>query len=203
MVNEEINDDRLLIYRNADRRKLHKRSLVGGFNHSQHEQTFCGTEYSPGSDLPRFRFEPPLRETGFSNQVDSSITANVNLLRRASGFPQGCPQDMKVLYMGVAADCEYTDTYGGSDGALRQIITDWNQASQVFQKSFNIMLAIHTINLLTECDSAVGSLPWNQKCSSSYSISQRLSDFSKWRGQPAQKDPNGLWVLVSVLYLVY
>lgn len=35
--------------------------------------------------------------------------------------------------MGVAADCEYTNSYGGQANATQQILTDWNTASALYK----------------------------------------------------------------------
>lgn len=45
----------------------------------------------------------------------------------------GCPQSQKVVYMGVAADCAYTQQYGSSQNATTQILTDWNTASALYK----------------------------------------------------------------------
>lgn len=37
--------------------------------------------------------------------------------------------------MGVAADCEYTSQYGGSQNATQQILTNWNTASALYKVS--------------------------------------------------------------------
>ena len=41
--------------------------------------------------------------------------------------------------------------------------------------------------------------PWNRDCSDSYTIKQRLSDFSMWRGKETS-DTNGLWHLMTKCY---
>ena len=49
------------------------------------------------------------------------------------GQNAGCPQSQKVVYMGVAADCEYTQQYGSSQNATTQILTNWNTASALYK----------------------------------------------------------------------
>lgn len=101
----------------------------------------------------------------------------------------------KLIVKGVAADCTFVNNLHSSpDAALKQIISDWNQASQLFETTFNVALAILTVNIQTSCDQS-NDMVWNQICAQGYSISQRLSDFSKWRGE--QKDNAGLWHLMS------
>jgi hypothetical protein len=49
------------------------------------------------------------------------------------GQNAGCPQSQKVVYMGVAADCEYTQQYGSPQNATTQILTNWNTASALYK----------------------------------------------------------------------
>ncbi len=95
----------------------------------------------------------------------------------------------------MAADCTYVAHYGDPAKAVTQIMLNWNQASQLFENTFNIALGITQLNIMTTCSTADGQL-WNRDCGGSYTISNRLNDFSKWRGaKPA--DNAGLWHLVS------
>jgi hypothetical protein len=43
------------------------------------------------------------------------------------GQTTGCPTEQRVVYMGVAADCNYVSTYGGAEEARTQILTNWNR----------------------------------------------------------------------------
>ena len=58
------------------------------------------------------------------------------------GSSAGCPTTQKVIYMGVAADCVYTGTYGGVQNASQQIITNFNTASALYKTTFNVSLGI-------------------------------------------------------------
>ena len=118
--------------------------------------------------------------------------ASNKVFRRA---PSGCPTSMKVLPMGVAADCTYVKSYGSIDKALTQILSDWNAASKIYEQAFNVQLAVVKVDIHDSCDQS-GTQPWNQPCSSSYKISTRLSDFSQWRGQ-FSNDGLGLWHLMT------
>jgi hypothetical protein len=103
-----------------------------------------------------------------------------------------------VLPMAVAADCTYTNRFGGSANALARILSNWNQASEVYEASFNVQLAVVEVKIMSGCGDFLGeSLPWNRLCSDSYSINQRLSDFSRWRGEKTEQDVAGLWHLMS------
>ena len=44
--------------------------------------------------------------------------------------------------MGVAADCVYTSTYGSTQNATQQIITNFNTASALYKSTFNVSLGI-------------------------------------------------------------
>lgn len=83
--------------------------------------------------------------------------------------------------MVAAADCTYTKYYGSIEEARYQIINDWNSASAVYEDTFNIRLGLINITIMPEECSDDTSISWNRACSSSYTISERLSDFSLWR----------------------
>ncbi|KAI8064518.1 Metallo-peptidase family M12-domain-containing protein [Gongronella butleri] len=101
--------------------------------------------------------------------------------------------------MGAAADCSYTTAYNGIRLAKSQILTDWNIASAVYERTFNISLGLIYLEMSKPgCSSATQSQAnnWNQDCSSTYTISNRLSDFSFWRGQRGD-DQASLWHLMT------
>lgn len=58
------------------------------------------------------------------------------------GQPTGCPSTPKIVYMGIAADCEYTGNYGSTQNATQQIITNLNTASALYKSTFNVSLGI-------------------------------------------------------------
>ncbi|KAG0084320.1 hypothetical protein BGZ93_008920 [Podila epicladia] len=114
--------------------------------------------------------------------------------------PEGCPTNRLVNYMGVAADCTYVQLYGGPAAARKQIFANFNTASGIYESTFNVALGIIALNIVTEgCPAApVKGEEWNQPCSTTYQIDQRLSDFSAWRGQsPRNSDGAGLWHLMT------
>ncbi|KAI9269842.1 Metallo-peptidase family M12-domain-containing protein [Sporodiniella umbellata] len=137
---------------------------------------------------------------------DSLIYENLfNIKQKSSPFdifskralPTGCPTSKKMLYMGVAADCTYTKFYKTTDGARMQIINNWNSVSSVYASSFNVGIGLINITIMdSSCPTTTTTPSWNQVCSTSYSISQRLSDFSKWRGAIGD-DGAGLWHLMT------
>lgn len=98
--------------------------------------------------------------------------------------------------MGVASDCTFTKFYKSTDGARLQIINDWNSVSSVYASSFNVGIGLINITIMDSSCPTQASPAWNRACSTSYSISQRLSDFSKWRGTIGD-DGAGLWHLMT------
>ncbi|KAF9188739.1 hypothetical protein BGZ51_000337, partial [Haplosporangium sp. Z 767] len=122
---------------------------------------------------------------------------------RAAGpdpVPEGCPINRLVTYMGFAADCTYVRSYKGVANARQQIFADINAVSGIYESTFNVALGLIALNIVPEdCPATpVKGEEWNQECSAGYSIDQRLSDFSFWRGQPARSnDGAGLWHLMT------
>lgn len=47
-----------------------------------------------------------------------------------------------MVYLGVAADCEYTGNYGTAQNATQQIISNLNTASALYKSTFNVSLGI-------------------------------------------------------------
>ncbi|KAJ7071593.1 zinc metalloprotease, partial [Mycena amicta] len=109
----------------------------------------------------------------------------------------GCPNTQKVLYMGVAADCVFTQKYGSHANATSKILNDWNSASSLYKSTFNISLGIVELQIQSEvCPTPVNnSFPWNVDCSN-VTLNDRLSLFSQWRGDKGS-DGVGLWHLMS------
>ncbi|KAL3899863.1 MAG: hypothetical protein SGCHY_001736 [Lobulomycetales sp.] len=122
----------------------------------------------------------------------------VELKKRQSSSSGECRlKDPLVLTMGVAADCTYTENFGGPAAALQRIISNWNQVSRIYENTFNIELAIVEVKIMQGCGNYQGEeLPWNQPCSDSMSINERLSAFSQWRGTNGGQD-TGLWHLMT------
>ncbi|KAI3653291.1 hypothetical protein MP228_001238 [Amoeboaphelidium protococcarum] len=107
----------------------------------------------------------------------------------------GCPTAKKILYMGVAADCSYIQRLGGSEqDAKDQILSSFNTVSAIYEETFNIYIGLVNITTFPTCGG--DNVDFNQAFSAPYTISKRLSDFSKWRGDLS--DPTaGLWHLMS------
>ncbi|KAF9263096.1 hypothetical protein L218DRAFT_928310 [Marasmius fiardii PR-910] len=113
------------------------------------------------------------------------------------GNRDGCPTSQKILYMGVAADCEYVTRYGTKENATQRILSDWNAASSLYKTTFNVSLGIVELQVQSpDCPAqADPNLPWNVNCEGA-ELDNRLSTFSQWRGNKGN-DSIGLWHLMS------
>lgn len=123
--------------------------------------------------------------------------AGVNLVS-SIGSTAGCPTTRKVALVGVATDCTYTQSFNSSANQTRDnVIRQMNSASELFESTFNISLGLANL-VVTEpnCPTTPQqATPWNQACSDSVKIQDRLNLFSGWRGQ--QKDDYSHWTLLS------
>ncbi|CCA69414.1 related to ADAM protease ADM-B [Serendipita indica DSM 11827] len=119
------------------------------------------------------------------------------------GQTAGCPTTQQIIYIGVAADCTYTQSNGGNTNATQSILRTFNTVSLLYKSTFNISLGIVELQISDPtCPTSDPTNPWNVPCGS-VSLNERLSLFSAWRGQkfdalsnPAS-DPTGLWHLMS------
>jgi hypothetical protein len=107
----------------------------------------------------------------------------------------GCPANRRLLLMAVAADCSYVQDKGGRAAALKSILSIWNTVSGVFEDTFNVQLGVAKVIIQENCTPDDPNLRWNRDCDSSYGITNRLSDFSLWRG--TQSDNFGLYHLMT------
>jgi hypothetical protein len=117
-------------------------------------------------------------------------------LRSTIGNTAGCPTTRKVALVGVATDCTYTASFDSQDEARSNIIKQFNTASDVYEKTFNITLGLRNLTISdAECPGSVlAATPWNIPCGNA-TITDRLNDFSQWRG--SRNDSNAYWTLLS------
>lgn len=132
-------------------------------------------------------------------QIDGTTGGNgagVNLANTI-GSTDGCPTTRKVALVGIATDCTYRAEFDSESDMRENIIDMVNRASALYEDTFNISLGIQ--NLTTqppECPgTAPESVPWNVPCSDDVDLSDRLTLFSRWRGQ--FEDNNAYWTLLS------
>jgi hypothetical protein len=71
-----------------------------------------------------------------------------------------------------------------------------NTASEVYERSFNISLALHDLTISDrDCPSTPSSsTSWNADCSAG-DLNWRLSQFTSWRG--SLNDDNAYWTLMT------
>ena len=137
---------------------------------------------------------PPSKHQNTSNGTSTlSLSTFFSTPRAAShSFPL-----KPIQKQGVAADCSYVTDKGGISQALSAILSNWNSASQVFESTFNVRLGVVKVKIQQTCTPLDKEIPWNTDCSlASYTISNRLSDFSAWRGSQSG-DGMGLWHLMT------
>ncbi|GAA5870119.1 hypothetical protein JCM1840_003589 [Sporobolomyces johnsonii] len=159
--------------------------------------------------------EPRLRKRQGDDISGGSGTSS-NFIN-SIGSTSGCPKSAMVVYVGVAADCTYTETFESSAAARTQILTDFNSVSAVYQRSFNVSIGIVQLAVMSDsCPTTSSQIdqsnPWNLPCASSSSASasgnsstssigvdlnSRLSIFSQWRGDKGAGDGAGLWHLLT------
>jgi hypothetical protein len=88
--------------------------------------------------------------------------------------------------------------YGSAENARKQIISNFNIASALYEETFNISLGLINITIMDpNCPAKIDShYTWNRPCTPDYSLADRLSDFSYWRGKLGN-DGAGLWHLMT------
>lgn len=111
-----------------------------------------------------------------TGNISKYITAELS--KRSGGFQ--CIPSRKVLYMGVVADCSYVSMYGGIEAAFDRILAQWNQASAIYERHFNLGLGIQELIMENTCDQSDLKL-WNRQCDVNYKLIDRLNHFSLWR----------------------
>lgn len=133
----------------------------------------------------------------FGRQIDGGGgSAGTNLLD-SIGSTDGCPSTRKVALVGIVTDCNYFAAYNDTDLVKKQIISIVNKASEVYESTFKISLAIRNLTVIDKvCTGTVQvNTPWNVGCSDQTTINDRLNTFSQWRGN--SKDDNAYWTLFT------
>ena len=135
----------------------------------------------------------------FRRQTDGTTGGNaagVNLIS-SIGDTSGCPTTRKVALVGIATDCTYTADFEDEESARENILSQMNEASALWEDTFNISLGVQNITLSgAQCPvTPAPATEWNQDCSSSVSIEDRLNMFSLWRGTLG--GDNSHWTLLT------
>ncbi|KAI8895235.1 Metallo-peptidase family M12-domain-containing protein [Globomyces pollinis-pini] len=156
--------------------------------------------YEGPSQQPFLRTLP--QETHKLAKRDTQVTAcgteqKESIFSKVGQESINCPVKRKVLYMGVAGDCSYVSAKGGVANALQSIISNIVTSSAIFERTFNVQLALTKVVLKEKCDSSDTINAWNRDCRDrNYLLRDRLSDFSRWRGT-VSNDGLGLWHLMT------
>ncbi|CAG1980279.1 unnamed protein product [Fusarium graminearum] len=113
------------------------------------------------------------------------------------GDTDGCFSSRRVALIGIAADCSYTAEFDSVEDARDNIVSIVNAASQVYEDTFNIALAIKNLTLADpSCPSEASSaIPWNLPCTERMIINNRLNIFTRWRS--GFRDDNAVWSLFT------
>ncbi|KAI7902272.1 Metallo-peptidase family M12-domain-containing protein [Cokeromyces recurvatus] len=210
----EVNTTKMIIYRDSDQVTNHFEKRIFQVNNKidsicameemAYNRRMAGTHTAPilpaiiNTSLSSL-WEKRTDVSFFNTLIESS--SNMDIIAT-----QGCPTARKIAYMGAAADCSYVLSYGSIRYAKLQIINDWNVASAVYERTFNVSLGLIYLQIsVPECPSSTTThlnnrkksvMAWNQACSSHYTINDRLSDFSLWRGNKGD-DGAALWHLMT------
>ena len=123
-------------------------------------------------------------------------SGSVNL-KSSIGSSAGCPGTRKVALIGVATDCGYTGSFNSTQSAHANVINQINSASNVYEKTFNISLGLQNLTTMdaTCPGTPAAATPWNTGCGGNSTITDRLNQFSSWRGQ--RNDSNAYWTLLT------
>lgn len=208
-VAEFADDEYMVVWRDSDIRQDHdgmheelKRGLNGASTCSSDRLDFNNLDTHPifsGLDLRDTSAVESAHLFG-RQQVDGGSTSGnsggVNLASTI-GSTEGCPTTRKVALVGIATDCTYTAQFSNDSTVRQNIIQQVNTASELYESTFNISLGIQNLTISArDCPGTEQSTaPWNQACSSSVDITDRLNLFSAWRGQ--RTDTNAYWTLLS------
>ncbi|KAL2801806.1 Metallo-peptidase family M12-domain-containing protein [Aspergillus granulosus] len=144
-----------------------------------------------GTDIdttPHFASQLRKRQFGF----------NPPNLVNTIGSIDGCPTDRRIALVGIATDCTFTGTFSSQEELVDSILSMVNTASEVFENTFNIALAVGNLTIEEEdCPTSPSSdLPWNVGCSGGLDLNWRLQQFTSWRATNGGSD-NAYWTLLS------
>ncbi|KAL8946611.1 MAG: hypothetical protein Q9222_007014 [Ikaeria aurantiellina] len=123
-------------------------------------------------------------------------SAGVNL-KSTIGKSEGCPTTRKVALVGVATDCGYTASFDSDDAVRKNIIQQFQSASNLYESTFSITLGLAEITTSKkDCPATPASdTPWNTGCGGNSTITDRLNSFSQWRGE--RNDTYAYWTLLT------
>ncbi|KAG5982923.1 hypothetical protein E4U55_001123 [Claviceps digitariae] len=152
--------------------------------------------------IPSLRSPHSLRSMSFGSlfgrQIDDGGSGGTGLdLLTSIGSTAGCPTTKKVALVGIVTDCNYFSAFNNTGAIKKQIVGIVNKASEIYESTFKISLAIKNLTIIDRgCSgSPPANTPWNVRCSDDVTISDRLNTFSQWRGD--SQDENAYWTLFT------
>ena len=205
-------DEYMVVFRDSDIGQQTQRTEL---KRSQFEQASCSANSLLfNSDSSHPVYSPPFKRDERSwgsiplhslfgkRQIDTSgipsggNSGGVNL-SSTIGNTAGCPSTRKVALIGVATDCSYTASFNSSDSARQNVLAQINSASEAYEKTFNITLALQNLTISdANCPGTpAAATPWNIGCGGNSTITDRLNTFSQWRGE--RNDSNAYWTLLT------
>ncbi|KAJ5868379.1 hypothetical protein N7534_002932 [Penicillium rubens] len=193
---EPRDGESMVVYRDSD---------MFGYTHSELKRSLpvsegCGADQlGYNADLSNSIFGYDMDETDDVGGV-SGNTGGVNL-RTTIGDDSGCPKTKKVALIGIATDCEFTESFMATNSTPEKAAKDWlinmvNTASSLYEESFNISIGLRNLTVSATGCSSTGSsaTPWNVDCNGG-NVTWRLNEFSKWRA--SHSDDNAYWTLMT------
>ncbi|KAE8372161.1 Metallo-peptidase family M12-domain-containing protein [Aspergillus bertholletiae] len=132
----------------------------------------------------------------FSTLERRQSTLTTGDLVDSIGNRAGCPTTRRVALVGIATDCSYTASFDSTESLRRSLINMVNTASELFESTFNISLALHNLTISdANCPArASNAAPWNVGCSEN--MNWRLQQFSSWRSSISDTE-NAYWTLMT------
>jgi hypothetical protein len=205
---DDVEDEYMVVWRDTDvqssghdelKRDLNGAATCGSDSllHNSHENNIVYRSMQEANqDTSAWQVSP---RALFGRQTDTTSGGNgagVNL-QNSIGSTAGCPTTRKVALIGIATDCTYTKALGGEDAVTTNVLRLVNAASQLYESTFNISLALQNLTISEpDCpNTPPPTAPWNRPCTDSATVDTRLSLFSQWRGQ--WSDTNAFWSLLS------
>lgn len=203
-ISSELRGETMVVWRDSDVMSLY--SQHSELKREAANQSSCASDslsFNSRYDL-KLRGDDPLQAVPsralFGRQsIDDGGNGNgpgVDLLDHI-GSTDGCPSTRKVALVGIATDCTYWDGFDNEEDLRSNVISMVNQASEVYESTFEISLGIQNLTISDQgCPgTASDSAPWNVDCSDDVTINDRLDLFSAWRGQ--FDDTNAYWSLLT------
>lgn len=137
----------------------------------------------------------PHMEISASGDSTSTLSHNT-VFPRQSTEDNTCSRPRRVALIGLATDCSYRAAFSSTDELRRGLISMVNTASEVYERTWNISLAIRNITISDEScpETPPRDTAWNAACSSG-NLDWRLQEFAAWRRW--HYDPNAYWTLMT------